>query len=96
MATPNPDETALKKIALAVSASPEKTISFAQLMEIALYDEEVGYYASGIATIGRRGDFFTSVSSSDVEALSKTHSINIVRHVGIARLTQTRRQTVDA
>jgi SAM-dependent MidA family methyltransferase len=37
-------------------------ISFARFMELALYHPEHGYYASGRASIGRRGDFFTSVS----------------------------------
>lgn len=37
-------------------------ISFARFMELALYHPEHGYYASGRASIGRRGDFFTNVS----------------------------------
>jgi SAM-dependent MidA family methyltransferase len=37
-------------------------ISFARFMELALYHPEHGYYASGQASIGRRGDFFTNVS----------------------------------
>jgi SAM-dependent MidA family methyltransferase len=37
-------------------------ISFARFMELALYHPEHGYYASGRARIGRRGDFFTNVS----------------------------------
>ena len=37
-------------------------ISFARFMELALYCPERGYYASGRANIGRRGDFFTNVS----------------------------------
>src|SRR5438874_12946336 len=37
-------------------------ISFARFMELALYYPERGYYASGRANIGRRGDFFTNVS----------------------------------
>jgi len=37
-------------------------ISFARFMELALYHPDRGYYASGRANIGRRGDFFTSVS----------------------------------
>jgi SAM-dependent MidA family methyltransferase len=37
-------------------------ISFREFMAAALYDPEHGYYASGRATIGRRGDFITSVS----------------------------------
>jgi SAM-dependent MidA family methyltransferase len=37
-------------------------ISFARFMQLALYHPGHGYYASGRASIGRRGDFFTSVS----------------------------------
>jgi SAM-dependent MidA family methyltransferase len=37
-------------------------ISFARFMELALYHPDRGYYASGRANIGRRGDFFTNVS----------------------------------
>jgi SAM-dependent MidA family methyltransferase len=37
-------------------------ISFARFMELALYYPKRGYYASGRANIGRRGDFFTNVS----------------------------------
>jgi SAM-dependent MidA family methyltransferase len=37
-------------------------ISFAHFMELALYHPDCGYYASGRANIGRRGDFFTNVS----------------------------------
>jgi len=36
--------------------------SFAWFMEQALYHPEHGYYSSGRASIGRRGDYFTSVS----------------------------------
>lgn len=37
-------------------------ISFARFMSLALYHPDYGYYASGHATIGRDGDFFTNVS----------------------------------
>ena len=37
-------------------------ISFARFMELAVYHLDRGYYASGRANIGRRGDFFTNVS----------------------------------
>jgi SAM-dependent MidA family methyltransferase len=37
-------------------------ITFARFMELALYHPQHGYYASGRASIGRRGDFFTNVS----------------------------------
>lgn len=35
---------------------------FAQVMELALYHPEHGYYGAGPRRIGRQGDFFTSVS----------------------------------
>ena len=35
-------------------------------MELALYDPEAGYYASGRARIGKHGDFFTNVSVGPV------------------------------
>lgn len=35
---------------------------FARFMELALYHPDLGYYASGQATIGRKGDFYTNVS----------------------------------
>lgn len=37
-------------------------ISFARFVELALYEPEAGYYASGAARVGRAGDFYTSVS----------------------------------
>src|SRR4051812_18412738 len=37
-------------------------VSFAWFMEQALYHPEHGYYSSGRAAIGRRGDYFTNVS----------------------------------
>jgi SAM-dependent MidA family methyltransferase len=37
-------------------------ISFARFMEQALYHPDHGYYATGRAAIGRRGDYFTNVS----------------------------------
>lgn len=40
----------------------EGPISFPRFMEAALYHPEHGYYSSGRAAIGRRGDYFTSVS----------------------------------
>lgn len=40
----------------------EGPITFARFMEAALYHPEHGYYSSGRCAIGRRGDYFTSVS----------------------------------
>lgn len=44
----------------------DKGISFARFMELALYHPQHGYYSSGRAGIGRRGDFFTNVSVGPV------------------------------
>lgn len=43
-------------------------ISMEQFMELALYDEEFGYYSTHIADIGYRGDFSTSATISDLLA----------------------------
>ncbi len=43
-------------------------MSFERFMEEALYHPRFGYYSSNIATVGRRGDFSTSVTISDVIA----------------------------
>jgi SAM-dependent MidA family methyltransferase len=40
----------------------EGPITFARFMEQALYHPQHGYYSAGRATIGRGGDYFTSVS----------------------------------
>src|SRR5262245_31201368 len=37
-------------------------ISFARFMSLALYHPQLGYYSSGRCSIGRAGDYFTSVS----------------------------------
>ena len=43
-------------------------ISMAQFMEIALYDENGGYYSKNISNIGARGDFSTSATMCDLLA----------------------------
>lgn len=45
-----------------LSTLPKERLTFAQVMEIALYHHEHGYYGPGPRRIGRQGDFFTSVS----------------------------------
>lgn len=42
------------------------SISFARFMELALYYPELGYYERQSRAVGRRGDFFTSVSVGPV------------------------------
>lgn len=45
-----------------LSLSPDGMLSFAQVMELALYHPEHGYYGPGPRRIGRSGDFYTAVS----------------------------------
>jgi len=45
-----------------LAATPAGRLPFAQVMELALYHPEHGYYGAGPRRIGRQGDFFTSVS----------------------------------
>jgi SAM-dependent MidA family methyltransferase len=45
-----------------LAATPAGRLPFAQVMELALYHPEHGYYGAGPRQIGRQGDFFTSVS----------------------------------
>ncbi len=42
--------------------SKRGSISFPEYLAIALYDPELGYYARNSTQVGRRGDFYTSVS----------------------------------
>jgi SAM-dependent MidA family methyltransferase len=53
--------TPLKK-QLVETIEREGPISLAQFMASALYDPTLGYYSSGRAKIGKKGDFYTSVS----------------------------------
>src|SRR5580765_6103799 len=56
--------SAMTPLATLLRAQIEKRapLSFHDFMAAALYHPEHGYYASGRARIGRRGDFFTNVS----------------------------------
>jgi len=45
-----------------LAATPAGRLPFAQVMELALYHPEHGYYGAEPRKIGRQGDFFTSVS----------------------------------
>lgn len=45
-----------------LSAAPGGRLPFAEVMDMALYHPEHGYYGPGPRRIGRQGDFFTSVS----------------------------------
>ncbi|MBX7207754.1 MAG: SAM-dependent methyltransferase [Verrucomicrobiaceae bacterium] len=45
-----------------ILASPDRALSWAAVMELALYHPEHGYYGRGPLHLGRGGDFFTAVS----------------------------------
>lgn len=46
----------------AIAAAPNARLAFAEVMAMALYDPEGGFYGKGPRKLGRTGDFFTSVS----------------------------------
>ncbi|MBB5324694.1 SAM-dependent MidA family methyltransferase [Anoxybacillus tepidamans] len=50
----------------AIASSPQQRISYADYMNLALYDKTHGYYMKERTKIGRSGDFFTSIYVSDV------------------------------
>ncbi|WP_066326193.1 class I SAM-dependent methyltransferase [Anoxybacteroides amylolyticum] len=50
----------------AIMSSPKQRISYADYMNLALYDEKNGYYMKEGDKIGRTGDFYTSIHVSDV------------------------------
>ena len=45
-----------------ISEAPQRFLSFADVMEMTLYDADGGYYGRGPRRLGRSGDFYTSVS----------------------------------
>lgn len=49
-----------QRIANRIHETPQQRITFAEFMELALYDPEQGYYATNQVQIGVAGDFFTS------------------------------------
>ncbi len=54
---------ALYKIVLEkIRQSPKSQLTFAEYMDVVLYDPQYGYYSSGAVEIGSKGDFFTAVS----------------------------------
>ncbi len=54
---------ALYKIVLEkIRQSPKSRLTFAEYMDLVLYDPQYGYYSSGVMGIGAQGDFFTAVS----------------------------------
>jgi SAM-dependent MidA family methyltransferase len=57
------DRQELRKIILErINDQSDRRITFAEYMDIVLYDQYYGYYSSGRVSIGAAGDFFTSSS----------------------------------
>jgi SAM-dependent MidA family methyltransferase len=50
----------LEKIFKTINNSPDQKITFAEYMNLCLYDPDHGYYNSNKIIIGNQGDFFTS------------------------------------
>ncbi|HAG80147.1 MAG TPA: hypothetical protein DCL61_03025 [Cyanobacteria bacterium UBA12227] len=50
----------LHRIANKIAVTPNQRITFAEYIELVLYEPEQGYYATGAVNIGLEGDFFTS------------------------------------
>lgn len=58
--TNNSNRLLCNLIAQQIRDSPQQRISFAEYMDLALYNPQQGYYATNVAKIGAAGDFFTS------------------------------------
>jgi SAM-dependent MidA family methyltransferase len=59
---------AMKTLAQIIRAEAANSgiLSFARFMELALYCPDFGYYETQKDTVGRRGDFYTSVSTGEL------------------------------
>jgi len=62
--TNNKSNLLQKKIIELIDSSNQKKITFADYMNLCLYDSEYGYYNSENILIGKSGDFYTSASLS--------------------------------
>ena len=59
MTVPTPVESLIRQI---IADSPSGWVSFAEVMRLALYHPQHGYYSGQPRRIGRTGDFYTAVS----------------------------------
>jgi SAM-dependent MidA family methyltransferase len=57
----NSNPALCEAIAQHISSSPQKRITFAEFMDMALYHPEFGYYSTKAVNLGKQGDFFTSI-----------------------------------
>ncbi len=63
-----------------IKKSPLQSIPFSEYMEMALYDEDHGYYAKPEnRAVGRKGDFYTSVSVGEMFGFLLAQKIAAVR-----------------
>ncbi|PSO50718.1 MAG: hypothetical protein BRC33_02510 [Cyanobacteria bacterium SW_9_44_58] len=62
MNQPEPNTHLIEIIQDQIASSPQQQITFAEYMDLVLYHPQQGYYTSGIADIGKAGDFFTASS----------------------------------
>jgi SAM-dependent MidA family methyltransferase len=56
----------LKELFREMEAAPDRAVSFARFMELALYHPEWGYYMRRGLKLGKTGDFFTNVHVGDL------------------------------
>jgi len=60
---PSGNPALIQQISEEIAASPARAIPFSDYMRLALYHPQHGYYAAGSTQrVGRKGDFYTSVS----------------------------------
>lgn len=70
------DTPLLKIVFQRITKSPDMAISFAEYMDLALYHKDFGYYSGpAMRQIGRKGDFFTSVSVGETFGFLLAHRI---------------------
>jgi SAM-dependent MidA family methyltransferase len=57
----NSKKALIDEIIRYIASTVKQRITFAEYMDMALYQPEYGYYSTKASNIGKRGDFFTSV-----------------------------------
>jgi SAM-dependent MidA family methyltransferase len=78
------DKTIIEIIVDRITNSPQKRITFADYMNLALYHPQHGYYSAGVVGIGKEGDFFTSSSlGADLGELLSEQFVEMWRNLGL-------------
>lgn len=74
----------LKEIIKRINQNPDKQITFATYMELALYHPLYGYYSKNRQKIGKEGDFYTSSSVGPIFGVMwAKHFVNTWRELGL-------------